>query len=618
MANKTENYGLVKPLSSEFYDVEVQNSNMDKIDAGMKANADEIQTLKDGQKSKADLVEGKVPAEQLPAMDYEAKGTAASTVKTHNESEEAHPYLLNQIRTCVTAAQNAQKAADAALEAVSNIAFKIDVLPTQAGTLTYTGQAQSPSWNSYNTAAMVIGGVTSATAAGTYVATFTPLENYKWSDGTTETKEVEWTIGKASMAIPVQSGTLTYNGSAQSPSWSNYDSAKMTLGGTTSGTNAGSYNATFTPGANYKWSDGTDAAKTVAWTIGKAAGSLTLDKTSMALKVGTLTGTITATRSGDGTVSAVSNNTSVATVSVSGNVITVTGKAKGSATITVSVAAGTNYTAPASKTCTVEVTLPTSTLTDNSWATIREVSAAGQGDNYWDVGDTKSITINGKIGNTTISNLAIDVFILGFNHNSAKEGNNLIHFQIGKISGTAVGLCDSSYNSNVSGAGYFHMNDSNTNSGGWSGCTKRKTLYGNSGTPSSLVSNSLMAALPSDLLAVLQPVTKYTDNTGGGSNTASYVTATTDYIFDLAEFEVFGSRTYANSAEQNYQLQYDYYKAGNSKVAYNHSAVSTAVRWALRSPLCNSNIYFCYVYTDGTITGNFANRSLAMRPGFAA
>ena len=618
MANKTENYGLVKPLPSEFYDVEVQNGNMDKIDAGMKTNADEIQTLKDGQKSKADLVEGKVPAEQLPAMDYEAKGTAASTVKTHNEDQTAHPFLLNQIGTCVTAAENAQKAADAALEAVSSIAFKIDVVPTQAGTLTYNGQAQSPSWNSYNTAAMVIGGVTSATAAGTYVATFTPLENYEWSDGSTDPKEVEWTIGKASMAVPVQSGTLTYNGSAQSPSWSNYDSAKMTLGGTTSGTNAGSYNATFTPGANYKWSDGTDAAKTVAWTIGKAAGSLSLNKSTMALKVGSLTGTITATRSGDGAVSAVSNNTSVATVSVSGNVITVTGKAKGTATITVSVAAGTNYTAPASKTCSVTVTLPTSTLTDNDWATIREVSAAGQGDNYWDVGDTKNITINGKVGATTFSNLSIDVFILGFNHNSAKEGSNLIHFQIGKINGTAVGLCDSSYNTNTSTSGAFHWNTSNTNSGGWNGCAKRKTLYGNSGTPSSPVSNSLMAALPSDLRAVLQPVTKYTDNTGGGSNTASYVTATTDYIFDLAEFEVFGSRSYANSAEQNYQLQYDYYKAGNSKVAYNHSAVSTAVCWALRSPYCSYDHHFCNVYTDGTLTSNDAYRSLALRPGFAA
>ena len=619
MANKTTNYELVKPLASEFYDVEVQNGNMDKIDAGMKANADGIKALQDGQKDKADLVEGKVPAEQLPAMDYEAAGTAASTVKAHNENEAAHPYLLEQIGTCVTAAQNAQTAADAALEAVSSIAFTIDVVPTQSGALTYNGQAQSPSWNSYNPDTMTLGGVTTGTNAGTYTATFTPKDKYKWSDGTTDAKSVTWTIGKASMGVPSQSGTLTYTGSAQSPSWSNYDSSKMTLGGTTSGTNAGSYNATFTPGANYKWSDGETGAKTVAWTIGKAAGSLSLNKTSMSLTAAKLTDTITVTRAGDGAISATSSDTGVATVSVSGTTVTVTAVAKGSATITVKVAAGTNYSAPANKTCSVEITLPTSTLTDNSWATIREVSSAGKGANYWAVGDMKAIVINGKVGNTTFSNLSINVFILGFNHNSAKEGSNLIHFQIGKIGTTAVGLCDSMYNSTTSSSGYFNWNTSNTNSGGWNACTKRKTLYGNSGTPSSPVSNSLMAALPSDLLAVMQPVTKYTDNTAnGGGNVASYITATTDYLFDLAEFEVFGSRSYANSYEQNYQLQYDYYKAGNSKVAYNHSAVSTAVRWGLRSPSCIATNAFCTVYADGTFDANAAYRSLALRPGFAA
>ena len=619
MANKTTNYELVKPLASEFYDVEVQNGNMDKIDAGMKANADGIKALQDGQKDKADLVEGKVPAEQLPTMDYEAAGTAASTVKAHNENKAAHPYLLEQIGTCVTAAQNAQTAADAALEAVSSIAFTIDVVPTQSGALTYNGQAQSPSWNSYNPDTMTLGGVTTGTNAGTYTATFTPKDKYKWSDGTTDAKSVTWTIGKASMAVPSQSGTLTYTGSAQSPSWSNYDSSKMTLGGTTSGTNAGSYNATFTPGANYKWSDGETGAKTVAWTIGKAAGSLSLNKTSMSLTAAKLTDTITVTRAGDGAISATSSDTSVATVSVSGTTVTVTAVAKGSATITVKVAAGTNYSAPANKTCSVSVTLPTSTLTDNSWATIREVSSAGKGANYWAVGDMKAIVINGKVGNTTFSNLSINVFILGFNHNSAKEGSNLIHFQIGKIGTTAVGLCDSMYNSTTSSSGYFNWNTSNTNSGGWNACTKRKTLYGNSGTPSSPVSNSLMAALPSDLLAVMQPVTKYTDNTAnGGGNVASYITATTDYLFDLAEFEVFGSRSYANSYEQNYQLQYDYYKAGNSKVAYNHSAVSTAVRWGLRSPSYYNNTNFGTVGTGGTVNGSDAYRSLALRPGFAA
>lgn len=121
----------------------------------------------------------------------------------------------------------------------------------------------------------------------------------------------------------------------------------------------------------------------------------------------------------------------------------------------------------------------------------------------------------------------------------------------------------------------------------------------------------------------MQPVTKYTDNTAnGGGNVQTYVTATTDYLFLLAEFEVFGTRSYANSYansyEQNYQAQYDYYKAGNSRVAYNHSAVSTAVWWWLRSPTCSTSTSFQYVSADGTGYYHSAGYCAGVRPGFAA
>ena len=115
----------------------------------------------------------------------------------------------------------------------------------------------------------------------------------------------------------------------------------------------------------------------------------------------------------------------------------------------------------------------------------------------------------------------------------------------------------------------------------------------------------------------MKSVTKYTDNTGGGSNTASYVTATTDYLFLLSEFEVFGTRNYANSAERNYQLQYDYYKNGNAKVAYNHSANSTAVWWWLRSPYYVDDYRFCCVYGNGAIGNSSARYSGGLRPGFS-
>ena len=490
-------------------------------------------------------------------------------------------------------------------------------IPAQSGSLTYNGSAQSPVWSGHDAAKLTIGGTTSGTNAGSYNATFTPGANYQWSDGTTTAKTVAWSIGRASVGVPSQSGTLTYNGSAQSPVWSGHDAAKLTIGGTTSGTNAGSYNATFTPVSNYQWSDGSTAAKTVAWSIGKAAGSSSLNKSSLALSTGTMSGTISVTRAGNGAVSASSSNTNVATVSVSGTTVTVTAKAKGTATITVKVAEGTNHTAPANRTCSVSVTLPTTSLNDNTWATIKEVSDAGQGENYWSVGDTKRITINGKVGNFTFSNLAIDAFIIGFNHNSSREGTNRIHFQIGKIGGKDVCLCDSQYGSGQSGNGYFNMNPNNSNSGGWNGSYMRKTLLGNSGTPSSPPANSMLAALPSDLRAVMKSVTKYSDNTGGSPDNASYVTSTTDYLFLLAEFEYHGARSYANSAEKNFQLQYSYYKAGNSKVKYKHGETGTAALHWCRSVYVGHTHRFCLVNAFGSAGSYSAHYSWGAAPGFA-
>lgn len=71
-------------------------------------------------------------------------------------------------------------------------------------------------------------------------------------------------------AVPAQSGSLTYTGSTQSPTWKVYDSSMMTIGGVTSGINAGTYTATFTPIGKYVWTDGTQEAKSVSWTIGRA------------------------------------------------------------------------------------------------------------------------------------------------------------------------------------------------------------------------------------------------------------------------------------------------------------------------------------------------------------
>lgn len=492
-------------------------------------------------------------------------------------------------------------------------------VPTQTGSLTYTGNPQSPTWSGYEASKMTLGGITSNTGAGSYAATFTPKANYQWTDGSTAAKEAVWTIGRATIStLPSQSGALTYTGSAQSPSWSNYDAAKLTIGGATSGTNAGSYAATFTQTSNYQWDGGGVGPKSVNWSIGKAAGSLTLNRSSLTLNNATRSGTITVTRPGDGVISAQSDKPGIASVSVSGSTITVTAVAYGSATVTVTVAAGTNHTAPSSKTCAITVNLFNSTLNSNTWAAIKAASDAGDAANMWSVGDTKSIRINGKVGNFTFSNQSIDAFIVGFNHNSGKEGGQRTHFAIGKISGKLVALCDNQYNNEQTTGGYFNMNTSRSNVGGWNTTNMRRNILGNTGTPSSPPANTLLAALPADLRAVMKPVTKYTDNTGNNSNAAGNVTATTDYLWLFAEFEVFGQRYYANQYEQNHQAQYTYWKSGNLRVAYRHSATGTAVWWWLRSACCTSYGNFCYVATDGHYHYSAASWLAGVLAGFAA
>lgn len=256
------------------------------------------------------------------------------------------------------------------------------------------------------------------------------------------------------------------------------------------------------------------------------------------------------------------------------------------------------------------------TLNEYTWAEIRQISDANKAEEYgFKPGDTKSITINGTIGNTTV-NRTVDAVILGINHNSGKEGNNRIHFLIGKSGDNMCGMTDSNYDIRVSATGWCSMNTSNTNSGGWNNSHMRKTLLGNTGTPTESVENTFLAALPTDLRAEMKSCTKYSDNTGGSSNPSSAVTATTDYLFLLAEWEVFGAKTYASSYEQNSQVQYDYFKAGNSKVAGSWESPATAVSWWLRSVYAGNGAGFCRVLTSGAAGGNGAAYSRGVLPGF--
>lgn len=261
--------------------------------------------------------------------------------------------------------------------------------------------------------------------------------------------------------------------------------------------------------------------------------------------------------------------------------------------------------------------LPTKTkpLNDYTWDEISEISASGKAASMFKVGDRKEIVLNGTVGALTFEDYHTYAYIIGFDHNAAVEGDHRIHFQLAMSAlegGKNICFVDSEYNSTGSSAG-FRMNTSNTNNGGWEDSYMRNNICGTSKTS---YSGRFIGVLPSALRNVLKSVTKYTDNTGGGSTSSSAVTATTDYIFLLSEYEVFGSCSIANSNEASRQQQYAYYSAGNSKVKYRHTSTSSAARWWLRSAYRKYSDIFAHVYTNGDVRSSIAISSLGVAPCF--
>ena len=338
-----------------------------------------------------------------------------------------------------------------------------------------------------------------------------------------------------------------------------------------------------------------------------------------AIQTGVLLQITVATNAGATVTATKGSKTVSGTADTSGN-CTLTVDEAGTWTVTAATASTTKTSDVVVGISNVDLLPVDSVLNNNSWATIKKVSDAGQGENYWSIGDRKEVTLNGTVGHLTLSNYKTYAFIIGFNHNASVEGTNRIHFQLAKTAltgGTDVCFCDNQYGPDsgwsTPGAGYFVMNASNTNSGGWKSSQMRTNICG---TSLSSYSGTIIAVIPAALRAVLKSVTKYTDNTGSGSTSASAVTATTDYFFLLSEFEVFGSISYGDVYEEDKQVQYAYYSAGNSKRKYKHNGTSTAASRWLRSPSESSSSNFVNVIATGSVGDGGARYSLGFAPGF--
>lgn len=196
-----------------------------------------------------------------------------------------------------------------------------------------------------------------------------------------------------------------------------------------------------------------------------------------------------------------------------------------------------------------------SNFADNTWDIIINACHSGKVPDTWVAGDSKTMTIDG-------ADYQID--IVGKNHDT---------YTAGGIAPLTFGLHDC-YGTK------YPMNSSGTNSTGWDGSKMRtETLP------------AILAKMPVNIQNGIRPVNKLTATSG----TNSTIKTASDKLFIFSQTEVYGSTTNSQSVEGK---QYDYYKAGNSKVK---KVGGTDSWWWLRSPMANTDNCFCAVDTGGKI-----------------
>ena len=438
---------------------------------------------------------------------------------------------------------------------------------------------------------------TTFSTIGNQVVTVSYTEN-----GVTQTTTFNVTVNRKSVAKPTWKSNLTYTGSAQSVSsasyWNNYNTSYMTIGGTTSATNAGTYIATFTPGSNYRWADGTTTAINVNWTINKATGSLSVNPTTVAINGNNYSSgvAVTITRAGDGAISYSPTSISGLTLSLNGNTLTIKGNGStpvSATTITIKVAAGTNYTAPSNKTITVSAEYwswgADGGTVDAAWfAGLKNYLASHTGASIKTsnggaiLGTTKSVTLSSPVLGTTTHLIRV----IGVD----QDANNTVTFQTKN--------CLSQYTSFGSNAV-------------WIGSTAR-----------SLCQN-YYNAFPGK--AAIKTVSKGTCPNYGSRN--QDVTYNNETVFLLSERE-FGLDSYSPLATANSttsraectngkNFAYSYYTSNATRVMYlgDTSTSSYGYPWE-RSRYYNSSDYVCRVSNTGGATYYDYYSSYGLAPAF--
>ena len=188
---------------------------------------------------------------------------------------------------------------------------------------------------------------------------------------------------------------------------------------------------------------------------------------------------------------------------------------------------------------------PVATFANNDWDTIIEACQNNNVPNTWVVGNSKTMTINGR---------SYQIDIIGKNHDTyASGGTAPLTFQMHELYRTKYKMT-SSYDA--------------TNS--WKGSEMRVTHL-----------PEIKALMPSVVKNAIRTVLKPTADDGW----TPVIENVEDDLFLLSEIEVFGSCTYSCSGEG---IQYAYYAAGNNPK-------KSSDQWWTRSPVYDSEQGFITV-----------------------
>lgn len=217
-------------------------------------------------------------------------------------------------------------------------------------------------------------------------------------------------------------------------------------------------------------------------------------------------------------------------------------------------------------------------LEETDWSRISAISAEGNPENYFSIGDTKSVHLSGQVGvysSTSADELVLDetmyVYIIGFNHNAEIEGNG-IHFGCFKnADGVDVALVDYKYGNMAGGNSPYSVSQFTSII---SHVLGGEVIDGND-IITNPPANTLMAAFPVDLRTALKQITKYNSTRYNIESRKYYITIPN--VFEIKA----ANMGYANSTA-DVTKRYAYYVNGASAKRYKHSDPASACGYFVR------------------------------------